>query len=139
MSTGHGRPKLQAGFMDDVSDYDTAKKFIEENVGSFNYKAISGALSMVIWGLIMAKAKSGYNAASSKDHATVSSSWKNTLVLLVLTAIATVTQVKFDTQGISLAQGTAVESPKSNGRNLAATYETTEEDSDQMSFSELVL
>jgi len=31
-------------------------------------KAMSGTFSMIIWGMIMAKAKSGYSAAVSKDH-----------------------------------------------------------------------
>jgi hypothetical protein len=34
---------------------------------------MSGTFSMIIWGLIMAKAKSGYQAAISKDHVQVSS------------------------------------------------------------------
>jgi len=75
--------------MDDVNDLDSAKKFVEDNLGSLNGKAISGALSMVVWGLILAKAKSGYNAATSKDHTSVQASWKNTIGLLVLTALTT--------------------------------------------------
>lgn len=44
---------------------------------------------MIIWGMIMAKAKSGYTAAMSKDHTQVQSQYKNVLTLFALIAVAT--------------------------------------------------
>jgi hypothetical protein len=35
--------------------------------GNLNISALSSTLSMFIWGLVMAKARAGFTAASSKD------------------------------------------------------------------------
>ena len=43
---------------------------------------------MLIWGIVMAKAKSGFNAASSKDHAIVKSTFGKALGMTALIAIA---------------------------------------------------
>ena len=63
-----------------------------------NFSALSSSFSMFIWGLIIAKAKSGYSAAVSKDPQTVKSAWTNILCLLTLVGIATYAQIKFDNQ-----------------------------------------
>lgn len=56
--------------LEEFADLEQAQKFVEENA---SIKTLSGTFSMLIWGLIMAKAKAGYAAASSKDHVTVKS------------------------------------------------------------------
>lgn len=45
----------------------SAQQFIEEEAGDADFKALYSSFSMFIWGLIMAKAKAGFNAATSKD------------------------------------------------------------------------
>lgn len=70
-----------------MGSFETVTKFIEN--ADDNYKSLYTSFSMLIWGLIMAKAKTGYNASISKDHSTVQSSWKNTLTIIALVIIAT--------------------------------------------------
>jgi hypothetical protein len=79
--------KLKGG-LNDYIDMETAQNLMK-NIGELNLQAAYGAFSMLIWGLIMAKAKTGYNAALSKDQTKVQGSWKNSLTILVLVALAT--------------------------------------------------
>ena len=77
---------------------------------------------MVIWGCIVAKAKAGQVAAVSKDHATVTSQYKNAAMLIVMIALATLAQWKFESSYESVK---SVDTPKSSARNLRATmYES---------------
>ena len=44
---------------------------------------------MLIWGVVMAKVKSGFNAAASKDHETVKSVFTKIVGMTALIGIAT--------------------------------------------------
>ena len=46
-------------------------ELVDAATGNINISAISSTFSMFMWGLIMAKAKTGFTAAFSKDTATV--------------------------------------------------------------------
>ena len=46
-------------------------EFIDAATGNVSISAISSTISMFMWGLIMAKAKTGFSAAFSKDASTV--------------------------------------------------------------------
>lgn len=108
--------------MEDISQELATNNYYDEKTGEYNMKAISGTLSMVIWGCIVAKAKAGSVAAVSKDHATVSTQYKNAAILVGLIALATFAQWKFESSYESVK---TVDTPKSNGRNLKATmYES---------------
>lgn len=58
--------------IEDISQELASNNYYDDKTGEINYKALSGTLSMVIWGCIVAKAKAGQVAAVSKNHATVS-------------------------------------------------------------------
>jgi len=52
---------------------------------------------MIIWGLVMMKAKTGINAASANQKSeTVQNSWQSVLKLFAVTALATYAQMRFD-------------------------------------------
>ena len=44
---------------------------------------------MVIWGLIMAKAKAGVSSASTKDSQEVNASWKKIVKIMVVVGLTT--------------------------------------------------
>ena len=81
--------------------------------------------------MILAKAKSGYTAATTKDHKTVQSSWKNILTLLVLVAIATFAQIKFEAVGTTVITNAANLATK-QGRSLYANVN----DNDDLPFTD---
>ncbi len=66
----------------------------------------------------MAKAKTGYQAAVSKDHPTVKSSYKNIFSILILVLIACAAQVKFESSFKEVVSASDSQVEKSNGRNL---------------------
>jgi hypothetical protein len=83
---------------------------------------------MLIWGLIMAKAKAGYTAATSKDHSTVKSQYKNVFTILVLVVVACVAQMKYENSFKELANP-----------NLAMSiYEADEESVEVIDYKELL-
>lgn len=51
--------KLQSNIIEDISQELSTNNYYDEKTGEFNMKAITGSLSMVIWGCIVAKAKAG--------------------------------------------------------------------------------
>lgn len=51
---------------------------------------------MFMWGLVIAKAKSGITASASKDHSVVKSSYSKTVVMAVLVGIAYVAKYNSD-------------------------------------------
>lgn len=53
------------------------------------FSTTASSLSMLIWGVVMAKVKSGFGAASSKDHETVKSVFTKVVGMTVLIGIAT--------------------------------------------------
>jgi hypothetical protein len=53
---------------------------------------------MFIWGLVCAKAKTGYKASMSKDKETVTSSFKKLLGMVALITVATLAKLNVDTQ-----------------------------------------
>lgn len=57
----------------------------------------------------MYKAKTGLNASNTKDNASVESSWKKIIKMVIVVAIVSFAQMKFDTS-----------SQVSAGRNLQA-------------------
>lgn len=57
-------PKLGAS-PDDYSSYFNTKS------GEFDLSCLSSTFSMFIWGLVMAKAKTGFSASGTKDKETV--------------------------------------------------------------------
>ena len=73
---------------------------------------------MLIWSLLVAKAKVGFAASSSKDSEAVQSSWKRVVKILLVVGIMSVAQLKLDPS-----------SPKTNqpsGRMLEATLKSNE-------------
>ena len=79
-----------------LTDLQQMKSLYEANINELNFKSMYSSFSMLIWGLIMAKAKAGYSAASSKDHASVKSQCKNVFFLVALVAVACVAQYKYE-------------------------------------------
>ena len=51
---------------------------------------------MLIWSLLVAKAKVGFTASSSKDSEAVQSSWKRVVKILLVVGIVSVAQLKLD-------------------------------------------
>jgi len=51
---------------------------------------------MLIWGLIMAKAKAGISSASSKDSSEVNASWKKIVKIMVVVGLTTFVQMKYE-------------------------------------------
>jgi len=49
-----------------------------------------------VWGLVMAKAKTGFNAASTKDKEQVQSSFKRAVSIVVLLGVATLAKMNAD-------------------------------------------
>lgn len=117
--------RLQSNFLEDFTQEIASSKLVDEKTGDFDMKNVSGALSMMIWGLIVAKAKAGQVAAVSKDHVTVKSQYKNAAILIVLVGIATFGQWKLESS-FQAVKSTKNEASSSNqGRNLRATlYES---------------
>lgn len=77
---------------------------------------------MFVWGLILAKAKTGYAASSNKNSDQVQGQFKSIIALLFMVAIATFAQTQLE-KDIS----TSAVAPSSNtfdvsfrGRNLGA-------------------
>ena len=56
---------------------------------------------MLIWGLIAAKAKVGFVAATTTDSDAVQSSWKRVIKILIVVGIVSVAQFKIDNKEIS--------------------------------------
>lgn len=71
-------------------------KYLDES-GELNISAISSGLSVFIWGLVMAKAKSGLTASASKDHKTVKSSFTKTIFMGLLLGVAYLAKYNADT------------------------------------------
>lgn len=93
---------------------------------------------MLIWGLIMAKAKAGYTAATSKDNKTVTSQYKNIFTILVLVVVATVAQIKFES-GVAVVSNNEAPVVENKGRNLAmVNYETEKEDIEIIDYRDLL-
>ena len=57
---------------------------------------VSSALSVFIWGIVMAKAKSGFSVAGSKDAATVKSTVGSIITMSVLIALASLAKLNAD-------------------------------------------
>ena len=86
---GVANKKLQGGLTDiNYEDY--------LNAGNLNISAISNTLSMFLWGLVMAKAKAGFTAATSKDASAVNSSIGKMIGLGVLICVAGVAKLNAD-------------------------------------------
>jgi hypothetical protein len=66
--------------------------------GDLDLKAFSNTLSIFVWGLIMAKARTGFNAASTTDKEEVCSSFKRLISLVLLLTIATFAKMNADFQ-----------------------------------------
>ena len=56
---------------------------------------------MLIWGLIMAKAKAGISSASTKDTQEVSASWKKIVKIMVVVGLTTFVQMKYEPKSTS--------------------------------------
>ena len=98
------------------------QKIYNPDTGDLDFKAFSSVVSMLVWGLIMAKAKTGFAASSSKDKETVSSSFKRMTTILVLLVIASVAKLNADYQffGSSLMDNSSLTAESdSDRRNLA--------------------
>ena len=79
---------------------------------------------MFIWGLVMVKAKTGFNAANSKDQSTIKSLWKHSLYILVLIIVATIIQLK-TTLIASTTNNISRNILVPTSKNLNQTYEDT--------------
>ena len=66
---------------------DQFSKYVNAD-GNLNLSAVSSTLSMFIWGLVMAKARAGFTAASSKDQGVVSSGFGKMIGLMFLIGVA---------------------------------------------------
>eukprot|EP00347_Sterkiella_histriomuscorum_P006588 403352195 len=122
-----GKMKLQSGIFEEVASELASGKLIDEKTGEFDMKAASGTISMIVWGLIVAKAKAGQVAAVSKDHVVVKSQYKNAAILVAMVAIATFAQMKFESSFSSVQSKN--ETSKPAGRNLRAQmYESNQQD-----------
>jgi hypothetical protein len=86
-----------------------------------NIQGLSQTISVFIWGLIMAKAKTGYTAATNKNSEQVSGQFKSILVLLAMAAVATLAQIQIDKHSTPLVAPTNSDSVDVSfkGRNLA--------------------
>ena len=77
---------------------------------------------MLFWGLLVAKAKAGISSASNKDSQEVNASWKKIVKILVVVALTTFVQMKYEPKATNQLQSYQA------GRNLRATaavdYET---------------
>jgi hypothetical protein len=51
---------------------------------------------MLIWGLVMAKAKTGITASTTKDNTKVQSSWGKILKVMVLIGVVTYAQMQLE-------------------------------------------
>jgi hypothetical protein len=80
--------KLQASFGDD--------SFFTQFSEHLDLKSFSSAVSMCVWGLIMAKAKTGFSAALSKEKEVVSYSYKRFIQLIVLVGVASLFKLNAD-------------------------------------------
>lgn len=75
----------------------SSNDFSYEDTSRFVDDLFSGkSLSMLLWGLIAAKAKMGFVAATSTDSDTVQSSWKRVVKILVVVGILSLAQFKMD-------------------------------------------
>lgn len=85
---------------------------------------------MLIWSLLVAKAKVGFAASSSKDSESVQSSWKRVVKILLVIGIMSVAQLKLD-----------LSSPKTNqtsGRMLQASQAALRSNENTYSFQDLL-
>lgn len=72
------------------------EEYIDQATGNISISAISSTISMFMWGLIMAKAKTGFTAAFSKDALTVQSSFSKMIGMGVLIVIAGLAKLNAD-------------------------------------------
>jgi hypothetical protein len=60
---------------------------------NIDFTALSSTFSMFIWGLVMAKAKTGFNASGSKDKESVGQAFKKLLGMVALISVATLAKL----------------------------------------------
>jgi hypothetical protein len=85
---------------------------------------------MLIWSLLVAKAKVGFAASSSKDSEAVQSSWKRVVKILVVVGIMSVAQLKLDPSSQKANQ--------TSGRMLQATETNLRSNENAYSFQDLL-
>ena len=106
-------PRLQQGA--DFTSYTGTEQFVNQAFEN-GTAGIYNTLSMLFWGLIIAKAKTGISVTSSKDSDHVQASWKKVLKIVLVVGITSFIQTKYEptTKGVSNQVQQA-------GRNLRAT------------------
>ena len=112
-----GNKKLQAG-SGEFDDFLTA--------GNLNISAISNAFSMFMWGLVMAKAKTGFSAAASKDVSAVQSTIGKMIGLGALICVAGVAKLNADNHYVE----NFVSSVKTQGANMGINLMSTQVQAD---------
>lgn len=117
-----------------LSDLQGLKTLYDQNINDLNFKSMYSSFSMLIWGLIMAKAKAGYTAASSKDHASIKSQCKNVFFLVALVAVACFAQYKYESSASTSLQ----EASPPKGRNLAMEMYDTEDVVEAVDYRDLL-
>ena len=85
---------------------------------------------MLIWSLLVAKAKVGFAASSSKDSETVQSSWKRVVKILLVVGIMSVAQLKLDPNSTKANQ--------TSGRMLQASQPSLRSNENAYSFQDLL-
>lgn len=63
---------------------------------NLDVKALCSTVSMFVWGLVLAKAKTGFSAALSKDKEAVGSSYKRFISIIALVGVASVVKLNAD-------------------------------------------
>ena len=120
-----GRPLLQSSLNNSQDD-------------NLDVKALSQTISMFVWGLILAKAKTGYAAASNKDAGQVSSQFKSIVVLLVMAGLATFAQIQLEKETTVIANY-ATDNVVIQSRNLKGIQLPTSDDSeDEVDYRDLL-
>ena len=91
------RPSLK-GSVDFTSMAET-EDFVEDLVQSqqngLNFDGLYKSLSMLVWGLIVLKAKMGIAAAATKDSETLHSSWSRVVKMILIVGIVSFAQLKY--------------------------------------------
>lgn len=90
-----------------------------DSKGEVDLSAISSTFSMFIWGIVMAKAKTGLTASASKDKETVGVAFKKLLGMVALVTIASVAKLNAENNYLQDYFG-ATPATTESGRSLKA-------------------
>ncbi len=110
-------PKLKSSKYVDFNSLDDTADFVNGLADSqskgLNMSALYHYLSLLIWGLIMLKAKAGIIASGSKDSAAVEGSWNKIIKMVAIVGLVSFAQMRCDTSSSQVVS-------QYGGRNLQA-------------------